>query len=324
MNMMIIRSAAEMKSDMNTFRVLIADRIGEDGIRILREAGLQVDLRFEIIHEELKRIIPDYDAIIVRSRTRVDSDLIEKGRRLKTIGRAGVGLDNIDVEAATSRGITVYNTPEALSTAVAELTIGLMLSLARQIPMADRTMKEGRWLKKDLTGFELKGKTLGILGFGNIGTEVGRLARGMGMKILVHVHDLIDPSILLELDAREVPHEELLKKSDILTIHIPLSRESHHIIGREELSMMKPGAYIINTSRGGVVDEKALYEAMKGGRLAGAALDVFEEEPQCKSELVTLDRVICTPHIGAQTEEAQKSASSIIARKVINYLQAKG
>src|SRR3990170_2804730 len=194
MNMMIIRSAAEMKSDMNTFRVLIADRIGEDGIRILREAGLQVDLRFEIIHEELKRIIPDYDAIIVRSRTRVDSDLIEKGRRLKTIGRAGVGLDNIDVEAATSRGITVYNTPEALSTAVAELTIGLMLSLARQIPMADRTMKEGRWLKKDLTGFELKGKTLGILGFGNIGTEVGRLARGMGMKILVHAHDLIDPS----------------------------------------------------------------------------------------------------------------------------------
>jgi len=202
---------SRMRFTMNTFRVLVADRIGEDGIGILREAGLQVDLRFEIIHEELKRIIPDYDAIIVRSRTRVDRDVIEKGGRLKTIGRAGVGLDNIDVVAATSRGITVYNTPEALSTAVAELTVGLMLSLARQIPMADRTMKEGKWLKKDLTGFELKGKTVGILGFGNIGTEVGRLARSFGMRVLAHTHDPIDPNILVELDAREVPTKNCLR-----------------------------------------------------------------------------------------------------------------
>ena len=304
-------------------RILVADSINEDGVKMLLQEGFEVDIQTEITHDQLKETIQNYEAVIVRSRTKITKDIIENGKKLKAIGRAGVGLDNIDPEAAKNKGIKVFNTPEAPSRAVAELTTGLMLALARQIPKADNALKSGKWLKKELIGFELRGKTLGIMGFGNIGREVGRLARSLGMNILIHSHDPIEPQIITELDAQEVPHEELLQKSDILTIHIPFTKETYHSIGRNELQLMKPTACIINTSRGGVIDEAALTEALKTGRLAGAALDVYEEEPPKNTELITLPNVICTPHIGAQTEEAQKSASTIIARKVINYLLAR-
>ena len=305
-------------------RILVADSINEEGVKMFLDEGFTVDVQTEITRDQLKAVIKNYEAVIVRGRTRIDGEIMENGKKLKVIGRAGAGLDNIDAEAAKDKGIKVFNTPEAPSRAVAELTIGLMLSLVRQIPKADNALKDGKWLKKELMGFELRGKTLGILGFGNIGREVGRLAKSFGMKILIHSHDLIDPEVIKELEAREVSHEELLVESDVLTIHIPLSRETYHVIGRDELSLMKPEAYVVNTSRGGVIDEEALLDALKSGRLAGAALDVYEKEPPNIVELLTKDNLICTPHIGAQTEEAQKAASTILARKVINYLLAKG
>lgn len=301
-------------------KVLVCDLIHGEGIEKLEGAGFEVDIDPTISHEQLKKGVSEYDALIVRSRTKVTKEIIEAGKRLKIIGRAGVGLDNIDTETAQERGITVFNTSEAPAEAVAELTMGLILSLARNIPLADRTMKEGKWIKKKLMGWQLRGKTLGTIGLGNIGLKVARLARAFGMKMLITKRTPPAPEVLSELDGEFIPLREMLHRSDIVTIHVPLTPQTRHMIGEKQIRLMKKGAYLISMSRGGVVDEKALLEALQSGKLGGAALDVYEEEPPKDLTLVRMPNVVCTPHIGAQTEEAQKAAATLIAEKIIDSL----
>ena len=305
----------------NRVRVLVCDPIHPEGIEKLKKAGVAVDVKPMITADELMKIVSDYHVLIVRSRTRITKDVLKAGRLLKVVCRAGAGLDNIDVEAAKKLGVNVLNASEAASEAVAELTLGFLLSLARNIPKADKAMKDEKWIKHDLMGWELRGKTLGTIGLGNIGERVARLARAIGMKILITKRTPPDPAILRELDAEFVPLEELLRRSDVVTIHIPYTAETHHVIGEEEFTDMKRGAYVINTSRGAIVDEKALLKVLQSGRLAGAALDVFEVEPPTDWALMQLPNVVCTPHIGAQTEEAQKQASALLAEKIISFLQ---
>jgi len=302
-------------------KVLVCDPIHEEGINKLKQAGFDVDVKPTVFPDQLKSIVSNYHAVIVRSRTKVTKDIIQAGKNLKAIGRAGAGLDNVDVEPAEKRGILVLNTPEALATAVAELTIGLILSLARNIPFADRTMKDGKWMKKELMGWELKDKTLGTIGLGNIGEKVAKLAKAFGMKVLISKRTPPPPELLKELEGEFIPLRELLQRSDIITVHVPLTPQTHHMIGSEEIKLMKDGAFLINTSRGAIVDEKPLLEALKSGKLGGAALDVYEIEPPENLELIKLPQLVCTPHIGAQTEEAQKEAAILIAEKIINALK---
>ncbi|MEM1659699.1 MAG: phosphoserine phosphatase SerB [Candidatus Bathyarchaeia archaeon] len=302
-------------------KVLICDPIDPEGIEVLVRNGFEVIIKPEISKEELKKEVSECDVLIVRSRTKVTKEIIDAGRKLKVIARAGAGVDNIDVEYAEKKGIKVICAPEAVSVAVAELTIGLILALARQIPKADRAMKEGRWIKNEIKGWELYGKTLGIIGFGRIGQRVARLAKAFGMRILIC--DLNNPpaKLLEELKAKAVSLEELLRESDIVTIHVPLTEQTYHMIGRGELQQMKNGAYIINTARGPVIDEEALREALKTGKIAGAALDVYEKEPPNDYSLIKMDNVVCTPHIGAQTEESQRMASLAVAYKIIQAIK---
>ncbi|NIO38552.1 3-phosphoglycerate dehydrogenase, partial [Candidatus Bathyarchaeota archaeon] len=264
-----------MKREM---KVLVCDPIHEVGIEKLEQAGFEVDIKPSLSGQELRNIISNYNVVIVRSRTKVTKEIVEAGKQLKVIGRVGAGLDNIDVEAAEKRGIKVLNTPEAPAEAVAELAMGLMLSLARNIPLADRSMKEQKWIKKNLTGWELQGKTLGTLGLGNIGERVARLAKAFGMKILITKRTPPAPALLKELKAEFVPLQELLKRSDIVTVHVPYTPQTHHMIGEKEIQLMKDNAFLINTSRGAIVDEKALHKALKSGKLGGAALDVYKVE----------------------------------------------
>ena len=300
-------------------KVLVCDPVSTRCLEVLKDAGLEVSYQPKISAEDLIKQIPEYDAVIVRSRTKITSSVIEAGKKLRVIGRAGAGLDNIDTKAALARNIIVVNTPESSTQAVAELTIGLMLSLARKIPLGDRGIKEGRWLKSEMMGIELKGKTLGIIGLGRIGRRVGAIAKAFGMKILVYDKRKLPEKLIKLLSAEVVDLDTLLSKSDFVTLHVPLTPETRHMISRERLAKMKKGAYLINTSRGEVVDEEALYEALKEGWLAGAALDVFKQEPPT-SEVVKLPNVICTPHIGAQTVEAQEAAGERVAEKVIKAL----
>ena len=302
-------------------KVLVCDPIHEAGIEKLRQAGLEVDVNPTIVPEELRKVVSNYDALIVRSRTEVTKEIIEAGRRLRVIGRAGKGVDNIDSVTAKKRGIVVLNTPEAPSNAVAELTIGLIISLARSIPHANQSMKEGKWIKKQLSGWELREKTLGLVGLGNVGRRVARIAKALGMKILFTKRTPPDPKLLKELEAKFVTLKELLRRSDVVTIHVPLTIDTKYLIGAEEIRLMKKGAFLINTARGGIVDEKALVNALKSGKLVGAALDVYETEPPESLSLTSLPNVICTPHIGAQTERAQRTAAASIAEKIINFLK---
>jgi len=300
-------------------KVLICDPVSSKCIDILKSAGLEVSYQPKITPDDLLKQISEYDAVIVRSRTKITSSVIDAGKKLKVIGRAGVGLDNVDTTAAAKRNIVVLNTPESSTEAVAELVIGLMLNLARKISLGDRGIKEGRWLKGEMMGIELKGKTLGIVGLGRIGSRVGALAKAFGMKILVYDVIQLPEQLIKSLDAQVVDLDTLLSQSDFVTLHVPLTPETRHMMNRERLAKMKKGSYLINASRGEVVDEKALYEALKDGWLAGAALDVFEQEPPT-SEVVKLPNVVCTPHIGAQTVEAQDAAGEMLAEKVINAL----
>jgi len=302
-------------------KVLVCDPIHEDGIKILKDAGFQVDINPEISYEELKEKVRDYDVLVVRSRTKVTKEIIDAGEKLKVVGRAGAGIDNIDVEAAKEKGVKVLNTPEAPAIAVAELTIGLLLSLARQIPRADSSMKDGRWAKKEFRGWQLNGKTLGVVGLGHIGEKVARLAKAFGMKILITKRTPPSPEILKELEAEFVSLDELLRRSDVISLHVPLTPQTYHMIGEKEIQLMKDGAFIINTSRGAVVDEKALFNALKSGKLGGAALDVYEMEPPKDYSLMKLPNVVCTPHIGAQTVEAQRAASTLLAQKIVKTLK---
>ena len=310
-------------------KVLATDPLDEVGLEMLKRAGVEVHYKPGISPEELKAVIGQYDALIVRGRTKLWRDVLEAGaRRLRAICRAGVGLDNIDLRAAEELGIAVFNTPEASTEAVAELTVALMLSLARAIPRADGALKEGRWLKRELMGWELAGRTLGIIGFGRIGQRVAEICSALKMRILAYRRTRPPglEEVLRRTGARMVPLEELIRSSDIITIHVPLTPQTRHMIGEREISMMKNGAIIINTSRGGVIDEEALLKALKNGKLAAAALDVFEEEPPkgISLELARLPNVVATPHIGGQTKEAQKKASEMAAKKLLEFFRSKG
>ena len=301
------------------YKVLICDSFAEKGIEML-SSNFDVTYLPKITSQELLNKIHDYDVVIVRGRTKITKDVIEKGENLKIIGRAGIGLDNIDLKSAESKGIKVFNTPESSTNAVAELTIGLMIDLARGITKGDVGIKQGNWLKDELMGFELKGKTLGIIGMGRIGTQVARLAKAFGMRILVYDVVELDKNILDEVGAEVVSLDELISSSDIVTLHVTLTSETYHMINEKTLGKMKKGAYIINTSRGSVIDEKALLNALKNGWIKGAALDVFEVEPPSSSELVKLHNVVAIPHIGAQTKEAQDLAATLLAEKIIKAL----
>jgi len=297
-------------------KVIITDPIASEGVKILRDAGFTVDEKPGIPPAELLQVIPEYDAIIVRSATKVTAEVINTGKNLKVIGRAGVGLDNVDRKAAEARGIKVVNTPEATSVSVAELALGMMFALARSIPQATASLRAGKWEKKAFKGTELFGKTLGIIGSGRIGTELAKRALALGMKVLVYRRSTTKPAYgeLCSLD-------ELLAKSDIISLHIPKTPETTHILNREAFAKMKKGVYIINCARGGVIDEGALYDALMSGQVAGAALDVFEQEPLADYKLFSLPQVIGTPHIGAQTREGQYRAGVGIAEKVRDALK---
>ncbi|GIU71616.1 MAG: 3-phosphoglycerate dehydrogenase [Anaerolineae bacterium] len=300
-------------------KVIITDEIDEKGIEILKKQGLDVSYKPGIDKDELMNIIKDYDILIVRSRTKVRKDLIDASN-LKIIARVGVGLDNIDVEYAKAKGIKVLNAEEAAMSSVAELVLGLMISLARGITRADASMKEGKWIKKELVGIELKGKYLGIVGVGKIGRRIGRLARALGMNLIGYDVVSIDQQFIRETNMIVTDLDTLLKSSDFVTLHVPLTDHTRHMINKDKLALMKNTAYIINTSRGAVIDEDALYEALKNNKIAGAALDVFEEEPPRNLDLIRLQNIICTPHIGAQTKEAQELAANVIAEKIIQEL----
>lgn len=304
----------------SSLKILVCDPINKEGIDRLNRAGFTIDNKPTISADELRNIVLDYDVLIVRSRTKVEREILNLGTRLKAIGRAGVGLDNIDVETARKKGVKILNTPEAAAEAVAELTVGLLLCLARGIPRADSAMKEKKWTKIELEGWELRGRILGTIGLGNVGERVARLGKAFGMKILVNKRTPPSPELLKELDAEFVPLPSLLAQSDVVTVHVPYSAETHHMIGEKELSLMKSVACLINTSRGSIVDEEALLRALRSGRLTGAALDVFEVEPPTNWMLAQLPNVVCTPHIGAQTAEAQRTAALLLAEKLISAL----
>ena len=295
-----------------TFKILISDKIFEEGIKLLEEKGYQVTRAWDTPKTELPKIIADYDVLIVRSATKVKGELLDNAKKLKVIGRAGEGLDNIDFEKAKNLGIALVNTPHVSYMSVAELTIGHLLALARGIVQGTISLREGKWEKEELIGTEVNGKTLGVIGCGYIGKTVERLAISLGMKVLPVEECVYD---------RFVPLAEMLPQADFITIHIPLTLHTKHMISTKEFNMMKDGVMLIDCSRGGVVDQDALYEALVSGKVKGAALDVFEEEPPKNSKLLTLNNVIATPHIGAQTYEAQLKASVQIAKAVIEALE---
>jgi len=301
--------------------VLICDKVDQVLNKILGENGLQVTYEPEITPEQIQEKIDKFNIVIVRSRTIITKEMIEKAKNCKIIARVGVGLDNIDLDAAKAKNIRVINAVEGAMTAVAELVLGLMFALARQIPRADSGIRNGEWLKKELKGTELKGKYLGIVGLGNIGKRLGRLAKGLNMNIIGYDVIPIDPEFTKEVGLMKTDLDTLLQSSDYVSIHVPLLDSTYHLIDSKKLSIMKKTAKIINTSRGGVIDEDALYDALKNGNLGGAALDVFEKEPATGNKLATLPNVILTPHIGAQTKEAQSLAANVIAEKIIQILR---
>ncbi|MEN6484142.1 MAG: phosphoglycerate dehydrogenase, partial [Syntrophobacteraceae bacterium] len=302
-------------------KILICDGMEDSGLELLRAAeGIDVDAPEQLSAEEIKARLPEYEAVVVRSRTRMTADMIENAPRLKVIGRAGTGVDNIDVQAASNRGILVMNTPGANAMAAAEHTLAMMLSLARHVPQATQSMREGKWEKKRYMGTELYKQTLGIIGLGKIGTLVADRALAMKMDVLGY-----DPHILPEAAAIQgielVSLEELLSRSDFITLHTPSTAETRFIINRENIVRMKPGVRIINCARGDLVDENDLYEALKSGHVAGAALDVFNREPPEGSPLLGLQNMIFTPHLGASSYQAQTNVAKAIAGQILDYLQ---
>ena len=301
--------------------VLICDQVNPILNEILEKNGLKVTYEPEITPEQIGEKIENFEVVIVRSRTKITKDMIEKANKCKIIARVGVGLDNIDQIAAKEKEIRVINAVEGAMNAVAELVIGLMLSLAREIPRADREVRNGNWIKKELMGSELKGKYLGIVGLGNIGKRLGRLARALNMNLIGFDVLPIDEEFSKEVGLMKADLDTLLSSSDYVSLHVPLLDSTKHMINAERMAAMKNTARIINTSRGGVIDEKALAIALKTGKLGGAALDVFEVEPATSNELVAIPNFISTPHMGAQTKEAQSLAANVIAEKIIQILR---
>ena len=301
--------------------VLICDQVNPMLNEILEKNGLKITYEPEITPEQIEEKIGNFEVVIVRSRTKITKDMIVKAEKCKIIARVGVGLDNIDQVAAKEKNIRVINAVEGAMNAVAELVIGLMLSLAREIPRADREVRNGNWIKKELMGTELRGKYLGIVGLGNIGKRLGRLAKALNMNIIGYDVVPIDEEFSKEVGLMKADLGTLLASSDYVSLHVPLLDSTKHLINSEKMDTMKNTARIINTSRGGVIDEDALYEYLKNGKLGGAALDVFEVEPATSNNLASLPNFISTPHMGAQTKEAQSLAANVIAEKIIQILR---
>jgi D-3-phosphoglycerate dehydrogenase len=295
-------------------KILVCDKTETEAIERMRAAGLTVDTNFEITPEELPKVLPAYDGMVVRSRTKVRQPLIDVCPNLKVIVRGGVGLDTIDAEYARSKGITVMNTPKASSDSVAELAIGFMFALARSIYKATATMKAEKWEKKAFEGDEIGGKMLGIIGFGNIGKQVAKRAVALGMCVLIY-----DPYIKEAAEGTRVSLDELLAQADYISLHLPKTKESQNMIDKAQFDKMKNGVRLVNCARGGIVNEAALYEALTNGKVAGAALDVYAEEPPTDWKLAKLENVICSPHIGAQTKEAQGRVAAEVADKLIEF-----
>ncbi len=295
-------------------KILVCDKTEKEAIERMRAAGLQVDVRDDITPEELPNVLPAYDGMVVRSRTKVRQPLIDVCPHLKVIVRGGVGLDTIDAEYARSKGITVMNTPMASSASVAELAIGYMFALARSLYQATSSMKAERWEKKLFEGDEIGGKTLGLIGIGNIGKEVARRANALGMAVLAY-----DPYVKAADGVKLVALDELLSAADYISLHLPKTKDSAGMIGKDQFAKMKNGVRIVNCARGGIIDEAALYDALTSGKVAGAALDVYAEEPPTDWKLVKLPNVICSPHIGAATHEAQGRVGAEVADKLIDF-----
>lgn len=311
---------------MQTFNILITDSIAEEGIDILKNSpGITYEIKAGIKNEDLKKIIGEYDAVITRSGTNVDADLLENTGKLKIIGRAGVGLDNVDIETASKKGLIVMNAPTGNTLAATELTMGMILAACRRIPAADASVKKGEWNRKKFMGIQLHDKVLGIVGMGRIGGNVAVRCKAFGMKIMV-----FDPYIK-ESRAESIgvtlceSLDEVLKAADVLTFHTPLTPETHGLMGKAQFDMMKTGSVLVNCARGGLVDEDALYDAVKSGKLFSAATDVFSSEPpaDCGNKLLTLENIILTPHIGANTHEGQKGVAVIICEQIVNALKGK-
>lgn len=299
-------------------KVLVTDGIEKEALAKLQSSH-QVDT-IEMSPDDLMKNVDKYDALIVRGRTKVTAQVIEKGTKLKVVGRAGVGVDNVDVGAATKRKIAVVNAPTGSTVSVAELALGHMLSLARKLPTADKSIKDGKWEKKAFMGTELNGKTLGLLGSGRIGTEVAKRAQAFGMRAIAY-DPYLPPAIAKENKIELVGKDTLFKSADFLSIHTALTPETKGMVGPKEFSMMKKSAFIINCARGEVIQEKALAEALKAGTIAGAGVDVFESEPPTGSPLLGIPNVYMTPHIGASTREAQFRAGMIIVEQVDKALK---
>ena len=300
-------------------KILVASDIAEEGISKLKKE-FEVDVKKGISKEEIMSIIENYDGVIIRSKPNITEDIIKKGKNLKVVARAGVGLDNVDVTCCQGCGIKVVNSPQASSESVAELAFGLMLAVSRNIARADRLTREKRWEKKSLMGYELNGKTLGIVGFGRIGRNIGRMAKACGMNLIAYDPPLTEEQIRAG-GAEPVTLQKLIETSDVITLHVPLMPSTRHMISDKQFEMTKNNVIIINTSRGGIIDEEALCRAMKSGKVLGAGLDVFEEEPPLNSKLLEFDNVVLTQHIGASTHEAQKRAGIMIADEVIKALK---
>lgn len=303
-------------------KVLISDNLSPVGAKILQEAGLDVDVNTGLAPEELKKIIGQYDGLVIRSTTRVTTDLLESAAKLKIVGRAGIGLDNVDIPASSQKGIVVMNAPDGNATTTAEHAISMMMSLSRNIPQATASLKDGKWEKKKFMGREVSGKVLGIIGIGRIGGIAANRAQGLKMKTIAYDPHL--PRDMAEkIGVELVSLEELAKRADYITVHVPFTKETKGIVSTEFFKNMKKDAMFVDCARGGVCDEDALYKALVDGEIAGAALDVFANEPVTKENcpLLQLDNFICTPHLGASTSEAQENVAIIIAEQVADYLK---
>ena len=301
-------------------KILVSDPLSDVGVKIFKDTpGIDVDVNTGLTPEELKKIIGSYDGLVIRSATKVTSEILEAADNLKVIGRAGIGLDNVDIPEASKRGIVVMNTPEGNTITTAEHTIAMIMALSRNIPQATSSLKEGRWEKKKLKGQEVYNKTLGLIGVGHIGRIVADRAKGLKMKVIVY-DPYIKPEAIEKLDLEPVSFDTLLERADYITIHTPKTDETTNIINAESISKMKKGAMLINCARGGIVDEEAAYNALKSGYLGGAAFDVFSTEPPGENPLMTLPNFICTPHLGASTREAQDNVARDVAEQITAYL----
>ncbi len=300
-------------------KVLVSDNIASGGIEILKKADLEVDVKTGMTEDELRECISEYDGIVIRSATKLTSDIIDAATNLKVIGRAGSGLDNVDKITATKKGIYVMNTPGGNTITTAEHTIALIFAVARNIPQATNSLKSQKWEKKRFMGIELFNKTLGIIGIGNIGSQVAKRMQAFNMNIIAY-DPFLNEELALEMGVKKVSLEELFGESDFITIHTPLTPETDNLINRDTIAIMKDGVRIINCARGGIVNERDLHDAILSGKVAGAALDVLQKEPPDDYSLISLDNVICTPHLGAATEEAQVNVAIAIAEQIVDFL----